>query len=105
MADVAPPELGKLLRNVFYKHSAPLALQNLGSRQQYLHCFRAIKPQRRSWNIFLSTFSVAAVALWQSRFDYPRNPRNLDGKRSMLTNTSLASASGRPSQRASVLPY
>ena len=32
---VAPPELGKLLRNVFYKHSAPLALQNPGIRQQY----------------------------------------------------------------------
>jgi hypothetical protein len=32
MADVAPPELGKLLRN-FYKHYAPLALQNLGNRQ------------------------------------------------------------------------
>ena len=26
MADVAPTELGKLLRNIFYKHSAPLAL-------------------------------------------------------------------------------
>jgi hypothetical protein len=35
MADVAPPELGVLLRNVFYKHYAPLALQNLGSPQQY----------------------------------------------------------------------
>jgi hypothetical protein len=35
MADVAPPELGELLRNVFYKHYAPLALQNLGIRQQY----------------------------------------------------------------------
>jgi hypothetical protein len=35
MVDVAPPELGELLRNVFYKHSAPLALQNLGIRQQY----------------------------------------------------------------------
>src|SRR5262245_50132948 len=46
-----------------------------------------------------------SVSLWQSRFTYPRNPRNLDGKRSMLTNTSLASASGRPSQRANVLPY
>jgi hypothetical protein len=34
-ADVAPPELGKLLRTVFYKHYAPLALQNLGNRQQY----------------------------------------------------------------------
>jgi hypothetical protein len=32
---VAPPELGELLRNVFYKHYAPLALQNLGIRQQY----------------------------------------------------------------------
>jgi hypothetical protein len=31
MADVAT-ELGELLRNVFYKHYAPLALQNLGSR-------------------------------------------------------------------------
>jgi len=29
------PELGKLLRNVFYKHYAPPALQNLGFRQQY----------------------------------------------------------------------
>jgi hypothetical protein len=28
----APPELGELLRNVFYKHYAPLALQNLGIR-------------------------------------------------------------------------
>jgi hypothetical protein len=35
LADVAPPELGKLSRNVFYKHYAPLALQNLGIRQQY----------------------------------------------------------------------
>jgi len=35
MADAAPPELGELLRNVFYKHSAPLALQNQGIRQQY----------------------------------------------------------------------
>src|SRR5215510_2456742 len=30
MADAAPPELGELLCNVFYKHSAPLALQNQG---------------------------------------------------------------------------
>jgi hypothetical protein len=29
------PELGKILRNGFYKHSAPLALRNSGSRQQY----------------------------------------------------------------------
>ena len=36
MADVAPPELGKLLRNVFYKHYAPPALQNMGICQQYL---------------------------------------------------------------------
>jgi hypothetical protein len=35
MVDVAPSELGELLRNVFYKHYAPLALQNLGIRQQY----------------------------------------------------------------------
>jgi tricorn protease-like protein len=35
MADVTPTELGELLRNVFYKHIAPLALQNLGIRQQY----------------------------------------------------------------------
>jgi len=35
LADAAPPELGELLRNVFYKHSAPLALQNQGIRQQY----------------------------------------------------------------------
>jgi len=35
MADVAPPELGELLRNAFYKHYAPPALQNLGIRQQY----------------------------------------------------------------------
>ena len=34
-ADVAPPELGKLLRNVFYKHYAPPALQNQGIRHQY----------------------------------------------------------------------
>ena len=39
MADAAPPELGELLRNVFYKHSAPLALQNQGVRQRY--------PERR----------------------------------------------------------
>jgi hypothetical protein len=37
MEDAAPPELGALLRNIFYKHSAPLALQNQGVRQQYLH--------------------------------------------------------------------
>ena len=35
MADAAPPELGELLRNVFYKHYAPLALQNLAILQQY----------------------------------------------------------------------
>jgi hypothetical protein len=35
MADVAPTELGELLRNVFYKHYAPLALQNRGIRQQH----------------------------------------------------------------------
>ena len=35
MADVAPPELGELLRSVFYKHYAPPALQNQGIRQQY----------------------------------------------------------------------
>jgi len=29
----APPELGELLRNVFYKHYAPLALQNQVIRQ------------------------------------------------------------------------
>jgi hypothetical protein len=34
-ADVATPELGELLRNMFYKHCAPLALQNPGIRQQY----------------------------------------------------------------------
>jgi hypothetical protein len=42
MADVAPPELGELLRNVFYKHYAPLALQNLGIRQQYQNCARTL---------------------------------------------------------------
>ena len=31
----APPELGELLPNVFYKHYAPPALQNLGIRQRY----------------------------------------------------------------------
>jgi hypothetical protein len=36
VADVAPPKLGELLRNVFYKHYAPLALQNRGIHQQYL---------------------------------------------------------------------
>jgi hypothetical protein len=40
MADVAHPDLGKLLRNVFYKHYAPLALKNLGIRQQYQNCAR-----------------------------------------------------------------
>jgi hypothetical protein len=35
MADVALPELGELLRNMVYKHYAPLALQNLGVSQQY----------------------------------------------------------------------
>ena len=39
MADVAP-ELGKLLHNVFYKHYAPLALQNLRIRQQHQNCTR-----------------------------------------------------------------
>jgi len=42
MADVAPPELGKLLHNVFYKHYAPLALQNLRIRQQYQNCARTV---------------------------------------------------------------
>ena len=32
MADAAPTELGELLRNVFYKHYAPLALHNQGRR-------------------------------------------------------------------------
>jgi hypothetical protein len=40
MPYVAPPELGELLRNVFYKHYAPLALQNLGIRQHYQSCGR-----------------------------------------------------------------
>ena len=31
----AAPELGKLSCNVFYKNTAPLALQNWGIRQQY----------------------------------------------------------------------
>jgi hypothetical protein len=36
MTDVAPTELGKLLRNMFYKHSAPLALVDQRVCQQYL---------------------------------------------------------------------
>ena len=43
MADVAPPELGRLLPNVFYKHYAPLALQNPGIRQQYQDSRRSIR--------------------------------------------------------------
>ena len=35
MTDVAPTELGKLLRNMFYKHSAPLALGDHRFCQQY----------------------------------------------------------------------
>jgi hypothetical protein len=35
MEDVAPPELEELLRNEFYKHCAPPALQNRGIRQPY----------------------------------------------------------------------
>ena len=35
MAHVAPTELGKLLRNAFYKHSAPLALGDQRVCQQY----------------------------------------------------------------------
>jgi hypothetical protein len=35
MTDVAPTELGKLLRNMFYKHSAPLALGDQRVCQQY----------------------------------------------------------------------
>jgi hypothetical protein len=42
MVDVAPSELGELLRNVFYKYYAPLALQNLGIRQQYQNCARTL---------------------------------------------------------------
>ena len=42
MAYAAPPELGELSRKVFYKHYAPLALQNLGIRQQYPNCARTI---------------------------------------------------------------
>jgi len=36
------PELGKLLHNVFYKHYAPLALQNLRIRHQYKNCARSV---------------------------------------------------------------
>jgi hypothetical protein len=32
---VAPTELGWILRDAFYKHSAPLALRDYGIRQQY----------------------------------------------------------------------
>jgi len=35
MADVAPTELGKLLRDIFYKHSAPLALGTQRVCRQY----------------------------------------------------------------------
>ena len=35
MAHVAPTKLGKLLRNAFYKHSAPLALGDQRVCQQY----------------------------------------------------------------------
>jgi hypothetical protein len=35
MTDVASTELGKLLRNMFYKHSAPLALGDQRVCQQY----------------------------------------------------------------------
>jgi hypothetical protein len=43
MKYVAPTELGELLRNVFYKHYAPLALQNLGTRQRYYTSRRSIR--------------------------------------------------------------
>jgi hypothetical protein len=36
VSDVAPTELGEILRNAFYKHSAPMALRNWGIRQRYL---------------------------------------------------------------------
>jgi len=49
MADVAPPELGKLLHNVFYKHYAPLALQNLRIRRQYQNLFWPHSVVVRNW--------------------------------------------------------
>ena len=45
MADVAPPEPGKLSPNVFYKHYAPPALRNLGIRRQYQKCARTQKTK------------------------------------------------------------
>ena len=42
MPYAAPPELGELLCNVFYKHYAPLALQNQVVRQQYQTLERTI---------------------------------------------------------------
>src|SRR5262245_55991276 len=71
---------------------------------------RATEPQshRATENVtecLSFDFLCGSVAPWQSCFIHPRNPRNLVGKRSRLTKTSSASASGRPSQRARVLPY
>ena len=49
MPYVAPPELGKLLCNLFYKHSAPLALQYQGIRQRYPLWRRT--PELRRFNV------------------------------------------------------
>jgi hypothetical protein len=69
VSHVAPTELGKLLRNVFYKHFAPLALQNLGIRQQYQdspHSIRfAISVARRHL--------CAADCVIAKRWRCPRN--------------------------------
>ena len=60
MPYVAPPELEELLCNVFYKHSAPLALQNQGIRQQYP---RFGSQQDQSFADLMSSFLVAGCSL------------------------------------------
>jgi hypothetical protein len=67
MVDAAPPELGELLRNVFYKHYAPLALQNQGICLQY-------QDSRRSKRFAIW---VAAIAV----FNEISQARHRDGRR------------------------
>ena len=56
VAHVAPPELGEVLRNGFYKHSAPPALWNQGIRRQY--------PARRKLTKWLQSI-VKFSCIWK----------------------------------------
>jgi hypothetical protein len=58
MPYVAPPELGELLCNLFYKHSAPLALQYQGIRQRI-----RFGAAHQSFADLMSSFLVAGCSL------------------------------------------